>query len=397
MRKHQAQGPTSSSLHPVRNHLPLHYTPKGPSVHRWAPVQNKQPNSPTPLDAMNRPNSLELPLASSSNHHQGVGGNGYPVQVDYGGWQQNPLIYQPSAPRSIVSGNWRVSQPPIDHMGPHLSGTNNYSLISSPALLPAPNNSEGPVSISDCLNGYAYCLKRPDGRYTRLVPADMLPGLNELPATQGSAQGMVLLPDLHMKPPQGVASMNQPVTMKVPSDVLQNRIDRIVATTSPAHQRRTKIYCDKWIHDGTCAFTQQGCKYKHEMPFDRATQQSLGLFHGFPKWWKDHQEELQKQQNKTSPTARSQAILQVDWRGDSNEDTVNSATVQAPIGAERLQQPVKGNRLSQTREDMAAVVEKRPRTGSETDWAASPSTVQGWHGSSPRSSTGSLDHAYIRQ
>jgi hypothetical protein len=43
----------------------------------------------------------------------------------------------------------------------------------------------------------------------------MLPNLNELPATQASAQGMVLLPDLHMQPPQGVARMNHPVTFKV--------------------------------------------------------------------------------------------------------------------------------------------------------------------------------------
>lgn len=50
--------------------------------------------------------------------------------------------------------------------------------------------------------------------------------------------------------------------------------------------RREKIYCDKWIHDGTCAFTQQGCKYKHEMPHDRETQEKLGLFHGYPAWWK---------------------------------------------------------------------------------------------------------------
>lgn len=35
--------------------------------------------------------------------------------------------------------------------------------------------------------------------------------------------------------------------------------------------RREKVYCDKWIHDGTCAFTQQGCKYKHEMPRGRTT------------------------------------------------------------------------------------------------------------------------------
>jgi hypothetical protein len=52
------------------------------------------------------------------------------------------------------------------------------------------------------------------------------------------------------------------------------------------YNKRDKIYCDKWIHDGTCAFTQQGCKFKHEMPNDRETQVKLGLFHGFPGWWK---------------------------------------------------------------------------------------------------------------
>jgi hypothetical protein len=72
------------------------------------------------------------------------------------------------------------------------------------------------------------------------------------------------------------------------------------------------------------------------------------------------------------------------------------ANVQAPIGAERYQ-PGKGNRLSQSHDDMTVAVEKRPRTGSETDWAMSPSTGQGWNGSSPRSSAGSADHAYIHQ
>ncbi|KAF5659514.1 hypothetical protein FHETE_9406 [Fusarium heterosporum] len=379
--KHQSPGPTSSPSHQARNSSSTQYILKGPGIHRWAQISSKQHNIPSINDAMS---SMDL----SNNHPHMVGGNGYPVQPTYGGWQQNAQVYHPSAPRSMVSGNWRGSQLPTDPMSIPISSTNNYSLAVSPPHPSVPNDG-GPVSISDCLNGYAYCVKRPDGRYTRLVPADMLPNLNELPATQASAQGMVLLPDLHMQPPQGVASMNQPVTVK-------NRIDRIVATTSPAQQRRTKIYCDKWIHDGTCAFTQQGCKYKHEMPLDKATQQSLGLFHGFPKWWRDHQEELQKQLNRNPSTSRGQAILQADWRGDSNEDTPNMASVQAPIGAERYQ-PGKGNRLSQTREDMVAAVEKRPRTGSETDWVMSPSTGQGWNGSSPRSSTASADHAYIRQ
>jgi hypothetical protein len=70
-------------------------------------------------------------------------------------------------------------------------------------------------------------------------------------------------------------------------------------TQSPSQQRtgpkrRDKVYCDKWIHEGTCAFAQQGCKYLHKMPMDRATQYSLGLFQGLPPWWKRYQAELAK-------------------------------------------------------------------------------------------------------
>ncbi|KAI2464456.1 hypothetical protein F4781DRAFT_436423 [Annulohypoxylon bovei var. microspora] len=66
-------------------------------------------------------------------------------------------------------------------------------------------------------------------------------------------------------------------------------------------QRRPKIYCDKWVHEGVCAFTQQGCKYKHEMPFDKVTQHALGLFHGFPAWWKKHQADLSRQREGPGP------------------------------------------------------------------------------------------------
>ncbi|OBS29161.1 hypothetical protein FPOA_03098 [Fusarium poae] len=344
---------------------------------------------------MNRPSQTQFPPTSSISYPQGVITSGHPVQAGYGGWQQN-RSYQPPAPRNITSGNWRDSQPPVEMMNPHRSGNNTYPIMTYPAPPPALSNDGGPVSISDCLNGFAYCLKRPNGRYTRLVPADMLPGLNELPATQSSAQGMVLLPDLNMKPPQGVFGMNQPVTVKARATDVQNKIDRIVATT-PTQQRKAKIYCDKWVHEGTCAFTQQGCKYKHEMPFDTPTQQSLGLFHGFPKWWRDHQEELQKQHKKNPSTPRNQAAPQVDWRGGSNEDTAKAAMVQAPIGAERLQPPFKVSHFPQIREDTAIAITNRPRTGSETDWAVSPSTVQGWPGSSRQSSTGSFDQGYSRQ
>lgn len=70
------------------------------------------------------------------------------------------------------------------------------------------------------------------------------------------------------------------------------QIDSIVAKANmspvapPKPTRREKIYCDKWIHEGVCAFTQLGCKYKHEMPMDKITQLSLGLNHGIPTWYK---------------------------------------------------------------------------------------------------------------
>ena len=71
-----------------------------------------------------------------------------------------------------------------------------------------------------------------------------------------------------------------------------------------------KIYCDKWVHEGVCAFTQQGCKYKHEMPMDKATQHQLGLFLGYPMWWKRRQAELIRvQQPQGSPAGGEKKTL----------------------------------------------------------------------------------------
>lgn len=61
--------------------------------------------------------------------------------------------------------------------------------------------------------------------------------------------------------------------------------------------KKNKIYCDKWVHEGICAFTQQGCRYKHEMPYDKATQRSLGLFHGLPPWWRKLQADQHQQRD----------------------------------------------------------------------------------------------------
>lgn len=62
---------------------------------------------------------------------------------------------------------------------------------------------------------YAYCLPRGDGTYTRLIPADMLPPLRDIPAVQQSAAGMVVLQALEGTPPAGQPGNNSPVALKV--------------------------------------------------------------------------------------------------------------------------------------------------------------------------------------
>jgi hypothetical protein len=101
--------------------------------------------------------------------------------------------------------------------------------------------------------------------------------------------------------------------MQIDSIIAQAGLSPISApapapSASSKHARREKIYCDKWIHEGVCAFTQLGCKYKHEMPMDKATQLSLGLNHGLPLWYKRAQavqmraEPQQQQQLAISPS-----------------------------------------------------------------------------------------------
>ncbi|KAI1658182.1 hypothetical protein F4813DRAFT_395900, partial [Daldinia decipiens] len=286
------------------------------------------------------------------------------------------------APRSLASSNWRSQaadeaalsartgefpsfDPTVSHHTQQSSGgrqslyagsrSDQFQQQQQQQLL----SSMMPYSVSSNINdfqlesSYAYCYDRGNGQYTRLIPADMLPALKDIPALQQNCSGMLVLPLPRGLPSNGRSSNTNPAILRSPtntpsstSDNIQSRIDTIVASTPPtptslsmatgvaglgpgsaagatgaplpqhaqhphhhastSHnnnhpqqqpQRRPKIYCDKWVHEGVCAFTQQGCKYKHEMPFDKVTQHQLGLFHGFPAWWKKHQADLSRQRD----------------------------------------------------------------------------------------------------
>ncbi|KAK4463965.1 hypothetical protein QBC42DRAFT_284890 [Cladorrhinum samala] len=147
-------------------------------------------------------------------------------------------------------------------------------------------------------NAVGYCFVRPNGTRTRLIPADMLPfSLQGVPTMEPDNSNLVELPIPAGMSPDGKNTNTSRLSLLRGrnSDAIQSSYNASIPAASLApsgQQKKIKVYCDKWVHEGVCAFTQQGCKYKHEMPFDRATQHSLGLFHGLPAWWKKAQQEL---------------------------------------------------------------------------------------------------------
>ncbi|KAJ4155690.1 hypothetical protein LMH87_000924 [Akanthomyces muscarius] len=174
----------------------------------------------------------------------------------------------------------------------HTSSSSRASVGSNFESLPAGAGLLSYAFDGNTSTSYCYYLDRGNGQFTRLIPADMLPPMKGVPGREEEHDGMVILQPLEKLRLQNAKEHHRVSTPKPTPlpDNLQNQIDCIVAT-SPKSSRKIKIYCDKWIHEGVCAFTQQGCKFKHEMPQDEATQRSLGLFHGFPAWWKKRTEE----------------------------------------------------------------------------------------------------------
>ncbi|KXX81804.1 hypothetical protein MMYC01_202963 [Madurella mycetomatis] len=180
-------------------------------------------------------------------------------------------------------------------------------------------------------NTLGYCFVRPNGERTRLVPVDMLPvALQGVPASETDATMVERLVELPI--PQGVdvdgrssntqrlvsaagggSNANTPQLQLTanhkpplsPFPPFSPHVPNSAAAPTSNPPKRMKIYCDKWVHEGVCAFTQQGCKFKHEMPLDTATQHALGLFHGLPAWYKKQQGELARMHATTATTTIS--------------------------------------------------------------------------------------------
>lgn len=52
----------------------------------------------------------------------------------------------------------------------------------------------------------------------------------------------------------------------------------------PIPREEGKVYCTYWIARGECHYTQQGCRFKHEMPDLETLREIMGR-NSYPKWW----------------------------------------------------------------------------------------------------------------
>lgn len=134
------------------------------------------------------------------------------------------------APRSLASNNWRT-QPFTDNVygvldpagvaaasdtvrAPISFAANNQSTMEQHAALMAYPNM-APFSDMQLDSCYAYCFDRGNGQYTRLIPADMLPVLQTVPALQQGCHGMIVLPAPRGFPTSNRLNNNESVVIRV--------------------------------------------------------------------------------------------------------------------------------------------------------------------------------------
>ena len=253
----------------------------------------------------------------------------------------------------------------------------------------------------------SYAFYRGNGQYTRLVPLDELPPIAGLPAL-APMHGMIILPiprqHQAVKIPMnawagGVMGPITPGSTSTGSGssggIGGRHFDAFaplgsgtpgfggggggafptrsgsggfgsggrMAMIGTPSGRREKIYCDKWVHDGVCAFAQQGCKYKHEMPLDVPTQRSLGLFHGLPSWWKrEHGIEMKRLDGGPADDGRGRRSSEVERPHESVRES--------------LRAPVIGDRDHGTLSSWRIPVDKRTITPGNNSVLSQPSAIR---------------------
>lgn len=100
-----------------------------------------------------------------------------------------------------------------------------------------------------------------------------------------------------------------------------------------------KEWCTYWILHGDCAYVQQGCRYRHEMP-DKAKLAEIGIHH-VPRWWLEQNSAIKLGGDRTTlgPVVKPEVWLKS--RKGSDADSESSSTDSASTQSEKPPTPPK--------------------------------------------------------
>lgn len=210
-----------------------------------------------------------------------------------------------------------------------------------------------------------FCIRRPDGHFVPLIAADTLPPLAEcsrilrsLTSEQALQYGLTLVG------PQSSYSASATSVGTERRDGPATRASRPTSydsrpltTTSeplqtssradgqPSHvrpytpddierirdvlRRGNKVWCSKWLDTRDCAFQQQGCRYKHDIP-PRALWIELGFPHGRP-WWN----QMGAEDHVKRTLSRMQANPMDSETGEPNGLCTNKGRPRVPVNGKR--------------------------------------------------------------
>lgn len=151
-----------------------------------------QPSSATSLnyDYYGRPVSHSLGSTRYSMLSQQVSQDGWssrPSQGPYGWSNTQPLAFDPK--------NWSASYIPSPPSSTKAGSTGSW--------------------VEQASLKSSYYLDRGNGKVTRLVPADQLPPMNEIPRMENKSQGMDVLPPLPGNGRVVMGDTHQAITFKV--------------------------------------------------------------------------------------------------------------------------------------------------------------------------------------
>lgn len=103
--------------------------------------------------------------------------------------------------------------------------------------------------------------------------------------------------------------------------------DRTPPPSGKVPDQEKKEWCTYWILHGDCAYVQQGCRYRHEMP-DKAKLAEIGINH-VPRWWLEQNSAIKLGGDRATvgPTVKPEVWLKT--REGSDADSESSSTESA--------------------------------------------------------------------